>query len=75
MLQQERGMTLNKTHPFIIFITEMLIVHKIVCHVPLYVQRDGNLWSVTLKQEYKLQLFENTQLRKIFRPNRDKMGN
>jgi len=30
-------------------------------------------WSLTLREEYRLQVFENRVLRRIFRPKRDKV--
>jgi hypothetical protein len=30
-------------------------------------------WSLTLKEEYRLRVFENRVLRKIFRPTRDEV--
>jgi hypothetical protein len=30
-------------------------------------------WSLTLREEYKLKMFENRVLRRIFRPKRDEI--
>jgi hypothetical protein len=30
-------------------------------------------WSLTLREEYRLRVFENRELRKIFGPRRDKV--
>jgi hypothetical protein len=34
----------------------------------------GETWSLTVKEEHRLRVFENRVLRRIFGPNREEMG-
>jgi hypothetical protein len=41
--------------------------------IPLVVLYGGETWSLTLREEHRLRVFENRVLRRIFRPKRDEV--
>jgi hypothetical protein len=51
-------------------VLKIRIYKTIILHVLLY---EFEIWSLTLREEYGLRLFENRVLRRIFEPRRDEV--
>jgi hypothetical protein len=50
--------------------TNIKIYRTIILSVVLY---GGETWSLTLREEHRLRVFENRELRRIFGPKRDEV--